>query len=178
MRALLAQASLMEYENSVGMLDGAEAMGNDDGRASRQQPVQSFADHQLGAGVHAGSGFVENQETRIMRQRPSETHQLPLPYGKSRAALAHHGVQALWQRIQKWTQAAVAQRGFRGFSGYAFRAQADVGLQRAGKQKRILQNDSKLTAQVWHTEFSYVGSIQKNLAALDIVEPQQELDGG
>src|SRR5690242_4596865 len=108
MRALLAQASLMEDENSVGMLDGAETMSNNDGRASRQQPVQSVADHQLGARVDAGSGFVENQETRIMCQRPGETHQLPLPHGKGRAALAYHRVQALRERSQEWTEADFA----------------------------------------------------------------------
>ena len=43
-RALFAQAALVEDEDAVGMLDGAEAMGNDDGGAAREQAIEGSAD--------------------------------------------------------------------------------------------------------------------------------------
>src|SRR5579863_10083779 len=60
MRALFAQTALVEDKDSVGILDGAQAMRDDNGCTSGEQPVQSFADHYLRARVHAGSGFVED----------------------------------------------------------------------------------------------------------------------
>ena len=49
---------------------------------------QGVAYAELGLGVNARSGFVQNQEARIVRQRPRETDQLLLPGGKAAAALS------------------------------------------------------------------------------------------
>ena len=53
MRALLAQLALMEDEDSIGVLDRAQAMGDDDGGAPFDQTIKRLADQQLGLGVHA-----------------------------------------------------------------------------------------------------------------------------
>ena len=63
MRALLAQAAFVEDENAMRVLNGAEPVRDDDGGATLQQPVERLADHQLGLRVHAGRGFVENQQS-------------------------------------------------------------------------------------------------------------------
>src|SRR5580693_2739589 len=74
-RTLFAQAAFVEDQNAVGVLDRAQAMRNHHGGAAGKQTVERFADHQLRFRVDAGSGFVEDQELRIMRQRARETHQ-------------------------------------------------------------------------------------------------------
>ena len=84
---LLAQASLVEYENAVCMLDGAEPVRDDDGRASGEQPVEGFANQQLRFRIHARSGFVEDQEFGIVREGAREADELPLPYRERSAAL-------------------------------------------------------------------------------------------
>ena len=57
----------MEDEDAVGMLDGAQPVSDDDRGAAFDQAVERFANHHFGLGVDAGSGFVENQELRIVR---------------------------------------------------------------------------------------------------------------
>src|SRR5258707_8372902 len=52
-RALFAEAALVENENAVGMLNGAEAMRDDQRGATAEQAVESIADLQLGLCVHA-----------------------------------------------------------------------------------------------------------------------------
>jgi len=66
MRALLAQAAFVKHEDAVGVLNGAQAVRDDESGAPGEQAIQSFANEQLGFGVHARSGFVENQEARVM----------------------------------------------------------------------------------------------------------------
>ena len=105
MRALFAQAALVEDENAVGVLNGAQAMGDDERGAAGEQAVERFANQQLGFGVHAGGGFVENQEARIVRQRAGEADQLALADGKSRAALVDAGVHAFWQGANEIAEA-------------------------------------------------------------------------
>ena len=66
MGALFAQAAFVEDEDAVGVLDGAQAMGDDQGGAAAEQAVEGFADLEFGFGVHAGGGFVEDQEAWIV----------------------------------------------------------------------------------------------------------------
>src|SRR6266403_1285639 len=63
-RALFAEAPLVEDEDAVGMLNGAKAMRDDQRGAAAEQAVEGIADLQLGLGVHAGSSFVEDEEAR------------------------------------------------------------------------------------------------------------------
>src|ERR1700682_2141864 len=82
MRALLAQPALVKYEDAIRMLNSAETMRDHERGSTREQTVQRFANEELCFGVHARSGFIENQEARIMRQRASKIDELSLAHGK------------------------------------------------------------------------------------------------
>ena len=88
MRTLLAQFTFVENENSVGVLDGAEPVRDDQGGAALEQTVERLADQNFGFRVHARCCFVQDQKPWIVRKRPREANQLALPHGKSRAAFA------------------------------------------------------------------------------------------
>ena len=60
----------------------------------------------------------------------------------------------------------------------ALGAEADVGFERAGEEERVLQHDAELAAQGVSVELAEVHTVEQNLAALDFVEAQQELDDG
>ena len=55
---------------------------------SGEQAIQRFADQKFRFRVDARSGFIKNQEARIVRQSASEADQLPLSDGK-RGARVH-----------------------------------------------------------------------------------------
>src|SRR6267142_2009389 len=88
MRALFAEAAFVEDEDTIGVLDGAEAMRDDQRGAAAEQAVEGIADLQLGLGVHAGGGFVEDKEARIVREGAREIDKLALTNGKCGAASA------------------------------------------------------------------------------------------
>ena len=114
MRALFAQAAFVEDENAIGVLNGAQAVRDDDRSAAGEQAIERFANHDFGSRVHAGGGFVEDQEARIVRQGAGEADQLALADGKSGAALADHRFDALGQGIEKGPEADFAQRALDG----------------------------------------------------------------
>src|SRR5215471_11559177 len=87
MRALFAELSFVEDKDAIRMLNRAKAMRNHQRRSACKQTVKSLADLKLGLCVHTRSGFIQNQESRIMRKRSSKIDQLTLPDGESRAAL-------------------------------------------------------------------------------------------
>ena len=178
-RALLAQTALVEDDDAVGVLDGAKSMRDDHRRAAGKKPVERRANLQLGLGVHAGGGFIENQEARIMRQRAREADQLALADGKSCAALGDLRFHAAGKPGDERAKPHFLQRGIYGSAADVRGAQAHVGLDGAGKQKRVLEDDAKLAAQILQVEVANIAAVDENLAALDVVKAQdQRNDGG
>ena len=76
--ALLAEPAFVKHQDAVGVLNGAQPVGNHKRGPSGEQAVQRFADLQFCFGIHAGSGFVQNKEARIVRQGAGEINELPL----------------------------------------------------------------------------------------------------
>ena len=85
----LAELAFVHDDDAVGALDGREAMRDDDGCAALHQMFKRRANPQLGFGIHARSGFVQNQEARVVRERTSEIDELFLAGGISGATFAH-----------------------------------------------------------------------------------------
>ncbi len=55
-------------------------------------------------------------------------------------------------------------------------AQADVRLDRAGKEERILEDDAEHAAQVLDIDFADVDAVEEDLSALDVVEAEEQRD--
>src|ERR1700736_368933 len=66
-RALFAKAALVEDEDAVGVLNGAESVRDHESGAAAEEAVEGVANLQLGLRVHAGGGFVEDEEAWIVR---------------------------------------------------------------------------------------------------------------
>src|SRR5438094_9606617 len=105
MGALLAQAAFVEYQDSVRILNRAEAMGDHQGGTARQQLVERLTNQQLSFRIHAGCGLIENQKTRIVSQCTREIDQLTLPYGESRATFVYGCGNSFRERAHELTQA-------------------------------------------------------------------------
>src|SRR6516162_314557 len=148
MCAVLAQPALVKDEDAIGVLNGAQAMGNHEGGASGKQAAQGFADLQFGFGVHARGGLIENREARIVGQGAGEVDELALADGKRGAALVDAGGGAIRKRTNEFAQANFLERALDRCVLDVLSAQADVGLNRSGEEKRILEHDAELAAQV------------------------------
>ena len=130
MRALFAKAAFVKDENARSVLNGAQAMGDDERSASGEQAVERFANLQFGFGVYARSGFIQNQEARIVGERSREANQLALAYRKCGAALVDAGVHAFGQRANEFTEADFVNGAF---DGGAIATAAAVGARRPGR---------------------------------------------
>ena len=168
----------VEDEDAIGVLDGAEAMGDDDGGAAGEQAIERLADEHFGGRIHAGGGFVENEQARIVRQGAGKTDELALADGESGAAFADGRVESLRQRIEEGAEADFEKSALDGGAVDAFGAEADVGFERAGEEKWVLQDDAELAAQGVRVELAEVDAVKQDLAALDFVETQKQLDDG
>src|SRR5712671_3658577 len=137
-RALLAEATLVEDENAVGMLNGAEAMRDDQRGATAEQAVESIADLQLGLGVHAGSSFVKDEEARIVRQGAREIDELALTNRQRGAALIDAGADAFREGLDEIGKPDFADGLLDGGAIDIGCAETYVGLNGAGEEEGIL----------------------------------------
>jgi len=72
---------LVHHQNGVGALHGGEAMGNQNACPALDHALQCAANAQLGVGIHAGCGFVQNQDAGIEGQRAGKVDELLLARG-------------------------------------------------------------------------------------------------
>src|SRR5579863_7821098 len=76
--ALFAEAAFVEDEDAVGVLNRAQTVCDDERGAAVKQAVECFANLEFSFCVDAGCCFVEDQETRIVRESASEIDELAL----------------------------------------------------------------------------------------------------
>src|SRR5229473_8434659 len=174
MRALLAKTALVEDEDAVSMLNGAEAVRDDECGAAAEQAVERIADLQFGFGVHARGGFVEDEEAGIVGEGAGEIDELALADGKRGAALVDAGADAFGERFDEIGEADFADGLLDGRAVNTGRAEADVGFNGAGEEEGILEDDAEEAAKILQIDFADVDAVEQDLAALNVVEAEEQ----
>ena len=133
----------------------------------------------LGLGVDAGGGLVEDQDPRVERQRPREREQLLLPDRQRGAPLGHRAREPARQPVDE----AVGVHGLDGapdvLVGDAAVAEPDVVADRAGEQLHVLQHEAEERRAGRSSAISRTSTPSIRIAPrLDVVEPHQQVDDG
>jgi len=81
-------ASAMQHGDAVRIAHGGDAVGDEDGGASRHHVAQVVEDLVFGVGVDAGERVVKDQDPWIPNQRAGDRCTLLLSAGERDAALA------------------------------------------------------------------------------------------
>src|SRR6188768_1825368 len=110
----------------VGVLDGGESMRDHERRSIAHELDERLLDATLGFVVERRSGFVEDQDGRVLEQRARNRHTLLLPSRQLRAALAHLGVEALRQLGREFVDVGSLRRGLHGLGIRVLDAERDV----------------------------------------------------
>ena len=87
--AALHDFSFVQHAYLVGMLDGAQAVGNGDGGSRGHQSFQCVLHQSLALGVQRRGGLVENQNGRILQDGACDADALALTSRQAAAAVAH-----------------------------------------------------------------------------------------
>ena len=79
MRPHFADLAFVHDDDLVGALHRREPVGDDQRGASLDHAVEGVAHAELGFGIDARSGFVENQDFRFVGEGARERNELFLP---------------------------------------------------------------------------------------------------
>src|SRR5215470_5403319 len=176
MVSLFAQLAFVKDKNAIRVLNRAEAMRDDKRRAASEQPVKRFADEQFRFRVHAGSGFVQNQEAWIVCEGSRKIDELALANGKRRTAFVHACLSTIRKRVNEFREADFVKCMFHVLALDSRSAKTNVGFNRAGEEKRVLKHNSKMASQILQIQRANVLSIKQDLAFLHIVKAEQQRD--
>ena len=172
----LDDAAAVQDDDGVGGLQGREAVGDDQRRAPAVPLVQGLKDHRLGLGVDGAQGVVEDEDRRVLEDRPRQGHALALAAGERHAALAHQRVVALLELLDVVVDAGehsglldlVVADGAAG-------PEADVVADGLGVQERFLHDDAEEGPGLLAAQVAQFAAVDPDGAVAVVVEPQEQM---
>ena len=76
--AAFLDVALLDHEDLVGLADGAEAVGYDEGGTAFHERGQALLNEGLAFCVEVGSGLIEDEDAGICENSPGDGNALPL----------------------------------------------------------------------------------------------------
>ena len=171
------QAAVVEDQDAVGVADGRQAVGDDDGSAALHEFFDGRLDELLGFGVDAAGGLVEDEDAGVVGDDAAEGQQLALAGGEVGAGFFEFGLVGLGELFDEWC-------GLDGFGGPAdfvvgdVGAEADVLFDAAGEHEHVLLDRLDGAAQVFEGDAADVGAVDGDAAGLDVPHAGQEVGNG
>ena len=68
----IPRSAILQRQDSVGVADGAEPVGDDQAGTSLHQSIQCLLDQDFAFGVEGTGRFVEDQDTRVLQNGPGD----------------------------------------------------------------------------------------------------------
>ena len=101
MRATFHNATMLNGRNLVSMLNGRKTVGDDDCGTAACQLFERLLDRLLALVIQSTRRLVQDQDLGVLEKHARDGNTLLLSARKTAATLAHHGVVALWKRLDK-----------------------------------------------------------------------------
>ena len=165
---------LLEDQDAVGVDHGGESMGDDHGGAILGHRRERLLDGLFGVAVERRGGLVEHQDARTLEDRPGDGDPLLLPARELQAALAHHRLPAVGQRLDEGPDVGHLG-GLLDLGPTRVRASVEqVVVDALVEQHRVLGDDPDGGAQARLAHRADVLSIDQDAPAGEVVEPEQQ----
>ena len=149
-------------------------MREDQRRAALHQPIERLLDDRLVLGIDRGERLVEDQDGGVAEQRAGDGDALALATGQPDAALAHHRLIALRQARDELVGVGAAGGRAQIVQRRPGLAEAEVVLDGAVEEVRVLLHDGDLRAKVLEAQRAHVAAADADAPALGIVEAQEQ----
>jgi hypothetical protein len=134
----LDDTAVLDHRDLVGLGDGGQPVGDDDGGPAGAEALEGVGDAGLAGRVQVAGGLVQDQQGRVGDPGPGEGDQLALPGGQQGAPLADLGVEAVGQAGDDLVGPDGPGGGLDLGPGRLRPAEADVVQDRAREQEPLL----------------------------------------
>ena len=178
MAAAFLDFAFIHVEDAGTVLDGGKAVGDDKGGTSFKKLVQAFLQDDFCLRIDAGGRFIQYQDFGIGQQGTGEGNQLSLSGGQAASSFIYLGMVAILHLHDE----VMGTNGFGGTDNLFIRggtvSVTDIIHDGAGKDKAVLHHDAHLGTQGMKSDLGYIGIINPDSAAADVVETAEQVDDG
>ncbi|EGY00670.1 hypothetical protein AZA_76900 [Nitrospirillum viridazoti Y2] len=179
MRAGFHHPAAIDDIDAVGIDDGGQAVGDDQGGAPLLQPAQGVLHQALGLAVQRRGRLVQQQHRGVLQHGAGDGDALALAAGQLHAILAHPGVIALGQAQDEVVCRRRLGRRLDLLLRGAHAAIGDIAAHRVVEQPRLLADQADGAAQRGQRHVADVLAAQGDGTAGDVVEAGDQVqDGG
>ena len=89
--------NLVVVADQVSVANGGKAVGNDNGRSARHQPIKRLLNQHLRHRIHARRRLIKNKNTRVGQRGAGNAQKLTLPNGQVHRSLQNRRLVPLGQ---------------------------------------------------------------------------------
>ena len=169
---------MIEDHDDVGVLDGAEAVGDDEDGASGHEGVHALLDHGLGVGIDGGGSLIHDHHRWVGDGGTRDGEQLALTLREVRAVRDQHRVVALRQSADEAVGTGELRGGHTLFVRRVELSVADVLHDGPREKHGILQDDAEGLPEGSLLDILDIDAVIGDGALLDLVETVDEVRDG
>ena len=180
MRPRFHNVPFFQHENAVGVEDGAEAVGDEQGNlaAFGTDFPDGVGNFLLGEGIQGGSGFVEEEELGNPQQGAGDRDALFFAARQFEAALTDGSVKAIFGPGQQGVAGGFGERRLQVCFGGRRVHKEQVFPDGAREELCVLGNEADLAAQVIKMDGLFIEAVVEDTATLGAVQPDEEFHQG
>ena len=165
---------MLNGRNLIGMLNGRQAVGDDNRGATARQALERLLHRLLALVIQSTRRLVQDEDLGILEEHACNCDALLLSARKTAAALAHHGVVALRQRLDKGVDVGAAG-GLGDFLRRGARlAVGDILANRTVKQVDILLHQTDSAAQTLLRHIAHVLAVNADGSGGHVIKTRQQ----
>ena len=176
--AALGDAAAVEDEDLVRLEDGAEAVGDDDAGAVREDALEGLLDEAFGFAVETAGGFIEDEDARVAQDDAGEGDALFFTAAEAVAALADDGVVAIGEAGDEAVDVGGAGGLLDLFLGGIGAGEADVDGDGIVEEEGLLGDHADVGGEGSEGEVTQVDAIETDAALLGVIEARNEVGEG
>ena len=165
----------MHHANQVGILDGAQAVRNDQRGTVAHEVIEGLLHKVFALGVKGRGGLVENEDGRILENGARYADALPLTARQVAAAVAYVGVKLLFGGHDKVVGIGNLSRLDYFLLRGILHTEGDVVIETVVKQNSLLVHIAHEGAQVVLGHLTDVDAVDADAALVHIVEARQQV---
>lgn len=170
--------ALVETEDLVGLGDGRETVSDDEGGAALCELLERGLDMLFGARVERGSGFVEENDFRVLEDGACNCDALFFTTREPESALADFSFICVGEAHDFVVDAGGAAGIEDHFVGGVRVGVFQIVHDRFVKEDSVLRDDANVLAERVDSDVTHVLAVDLDGALLDVVETEEEPEDG
>ena len=176
--AALGDMAAIEDEDLVSFEDSAEAVGDDDAGAVREDVLERFLDELFGLAVETAGGFIEDEDARVAQDDAGEGDALFFATAKAVAAFADDGVVAIGEAGDEVVDVGGTGGLLDLLLGRIGTGEADVDGDGIVEEEGLLGDHADVGGEGSEGEIAQINAIEADTALLGVIEARDEVSEG